>query len=117
MESTTDPMADMRIGMRVIDSTGREIGEVDDFKSGDPEAATDAGQSTQRMTTGLPIIGGAPSIHPQAATRLLRMGYVKIDRPGILSGSAYAETDRIARIDRIEGVVHLTVPDEQLISS
>ena len=45
MVARTDPMHEVREGMRVVDSDGKAIGKVEDFKMGDPSVTTAAGES------------------------------------------------------------------------
>lgn len=94
----------VREGMHVVASDGKKIGKVEALKMGDPEAVTSDGQ-TDPETGGLvnTVIDGfaASSKLPRhTAERLLRIGYVKVDRSGLLTGHAYFASDEL---DRVEG--------------
>ncbi|MDP9443593.1 MAG: PRC-barrel domain-containing protein [Actinomycetota bacterium] len=113
-----DAMSQVREGMRVVDSTGEEIGTVEDLKMGDPEAVTSAGQDAQAGASGLMVDlaegAGArePDVPPQQAERMLRMGYVKIDGKGLFGSDYYAVADQVARVEG--DTVHLAVPRDSL---
>jgi hypothetical protein len=94
----------VREGMHVVASDGKKIGKVEDLKMGDPEAVTSDGQ-TDPDTGGLvnTVIDGfavTSKLPRHDAERLLRMGYVKVDRSGLLAGHAYFASDEL---DRVEG--------------
>ncbi|SDQ63191.1 hypothetical protein [Quadrisphaera sp. DSM 44207] len=112
-----DVMDQVRVGMRVIDSTGADVGTVDDLKAGDPEALTSAGQEVDPggglLEDVARAFGSGPRVHPQAAERMLRVGYVRVDRSGVLSGHGYVEADRIRAVEG--DAVHLSVPADQLL--
>lgn len=61
------------------------MGTVDAVRMGDQEAVTDAGQSTRDV--GLLSDGEGAGISQQAQHRLERVGYVRIDRSSLFSGS------------------------------
>jgi sporulation protein YlmC with PRC-barrel domain len=91
-------------GMHVVAPDGKKIGKVEDLKMGDPEAVTSDGQ-TDPATGGL--VGSvidefakASRLPRHTAERLLRIGYVKIDRSGLFTGHAYLASDEL---DRVEG--------------
>jgi hypothetical protein len=98
------PIEQVFEGMRVVDSAGNEVGKVEFVKMGDPEAITIQGQEPDLL----------PPLPRPLAERLLRVGYVKVDRRGIFAGDAYVPaTD----IDRVEGdTVHLSVPKSMLLT-
>ena len=74
-------------------------------KLGDPDAVTTRGQET---------VGGEPRIGGEPRELLLRVGFVKVDRTGLLRPDAYVAADQI---DRVEGdIVHLSVTDQNLLS-
>ena len=113
MFSATTPSAADRLGpirfvqegMRVVDASGRQIGKVELVKLGDPDAVTTQGQETVR---------GEPRISGEPRELLLRKGFVKVDRKGLLRPDAYVAADQI---DRVEGdTVHLSVTDQDLLS-
>jgi len=91
-------------GMHVVGPDGKKIGKVEDLKMGDPEAVTSDGQ-TDPETGGL--AGGViddfartSRLPRHEAERLLRIGFVKIDKAGLFAGHAYLASDEL---DRVEG--------------
>ena len=98
------PIRFVQEGMRVVDASGRQIGKVELVKLGDPDAVTARGQET---------VGGEPRISGEARELLLRLGFVKVDRRGLLRPDAYVAADQI---NRVEGdTVHLSVTDQDLL--
>jgi hypothetical protein len=91
-------------GMRVVDADGDEVGKVEFVKMGDPEAVTIEGQD----------LGALPKLPRELAERLLRTGYLRVDRKGFLAKDAYVSaTD----IDRVVGdTVHLDVDKDMLLT-
>ena len=95
-------------GMRVVDANGKEIGEVDFVKMGDPDAVTTRGQDE----------GTRPNVPPPFADRLLRIGYIKVDRKGLFARDVYAaasEVDRVEDDPEKGDKVILKVPEEMLL--
>ena len=104
----------VREGMTVVDAAGEKLGSVDHVKMGDPGAAT---VGADRPAPGLVDVflgGGEPDVPEPFRSRLLRLGYVKID------GTGWIDTDRYVTADLIGGVsgdtVRLTVDKEWLLS-
>jgi hypothetical protein len=94
----------VREGMHVVGPDGKKIGKVESLKMGDPDAVTADGQ-TDPETGGLvgTLIGDfatTASLPRHSAERLLRIGYVRINRSGLFSGHAYVGSDKL---DRVEG--------------
>lgn len=84
----------VRVGMRVVDSLGQDVGAVDQVNAGD------GGPITTHGRHGLPdwlsrAVGREPHTHPQTAARMLRAGYVRVRRNGVLPTHAYAAADQI----------------------
>jgi hypothetical protein len=110
------PIDWVREGMNVVDAAGQEIGRVELVRMGDPQAATPRGNMP--APSGLiealrEVFAGDESSIPEAKReQLLRMGFIKIDGPGL------ADTDRYVRSDQISHVagdtVTLTVTKDQL---
>jgi hypothetical protein len=98
-------ISQVREGMQVVDESGEQIGKVEFVKLGDPEAVTTRGEEAD---------DGEPHIAGELRERLLRLGFIKIDRKGFLRPDAYAAADEIARVDN--DVVHLAVADKSLLS-
>jgi hypothetical protein len=91
-------------GMRVVDVNGDEVGKVELVKMGDPEAVTIQGQDEDLM----------PQVPHPFAERLLRVGFLRVDRKGILARDAYVAAPEI---DRVEGdIVYLNVPKDMLLT-
>ena len=94
----------VREGMHVVGPDGKKIGKVETMKMGDPEAVTADGQ-TDPKTGGLvgTVIGdfaATARLPRHSAERLLRIGYVRINRSGLFAGHAYLGSDEL---DRVEG--------------
>lgn len=107
------PISAVREGMRVVDASGQEVGRVDAVRLGDQEAVTDTGESARDV--GLLSGGEDAGLSEQARHRLNRIGYVRIDRSGLFSGSAFAAADEIARVG--DDAVHLTKDQDALLTS
>lgn len=99
----------VREGMKVVSAAGETVGKVESFKMGDPEAITAEGQLVgERRGTIAEFManafGAGPDISDEQAERLLRIGYIRIDGPGLRADS-YRAADQL---DRVEGdTVHL----------
>ena len=102
--STVGPISQVVEGMRVFDAIGKEIGTVEFVKLGDPEAITTLGEETD---DGEPLVAG------ELRERLLRLGFVKVDRKGLLKSDAYVAADEIDSVQN--GAVHLTVTDKEML--
>ncbi|QWZ08652.1 hypothetical protein KRR39_01960 [Nocardioides panacis] len=97
------PIEQVVEGMRVVDADGEEVGKVEFVKLGDPGAVTIAGEDPSMM----------PLVPRPFAERLLRVGYIQIDRKGIFARDAYAA---VTEIESVEGdTVHLNVPKGMLL--
>jgi hypothetical protein len=88
-------------GMQVADAAGSKIGKVVLVKMGDPEAVT-----VERDRD------AEPFLPDELAERLLRTGFIKIDRKGLLKPDVYAAADEIDNVDR--DLVRLSVPVDGL---
>ncbi|WP_433874521.1 hypothetical protein [Sinomonas atrocyanea] len=94
----------VREGMHVVGPDGKKIGKVDDLKMGDPEAVTADGQ-TDPETGGLAgtlidDFAQTSRLPRHQAERLLRLGYVRVDKSGLFGGHEYVASDEL---DRVEG--------------
>jgi hypothetical protein len=101
-------------GMRVIDADGKDIGRVEHLKMGDPEALTTAGNEPTVSAGYVPLTDDAdePEVPEPIRSDLLRVGYVKVDGPGILDTDRYLRADVI---ERVEGdKVYLRLPKDRL---
>jgi hypothetical protein len=105
-EEHSGPLTNVWAGMRVLDAGGALLGEVEDVKMGDPEAATARG-SIPPADLGTVIIasvvGGEPDVPEPKRSQLLRYGYIKVD------GSGLSDTDRYIRSDKIANVAGSTI--------
>lgn len=93
----------VREGMHVVGPDGEKIGKVQDLKMGDPEAVTADGQ-TDPETGGLlgtlvDDFAETSRLPRHTAERLLRLGYVKIHRAGLLTGHEYVASDELDRVE------------------
>jgi heat induced stress protein YflT len=95
------PIHLVREGMQVADAAGSKIGKVVLVKMGDPEAVTVEHDPDAE-----------PYLPDELAERLLRTGFIKIDRKGLLKPDVYAGADEIDDVDR--DLVRLSVPVERL---
>jgi hypothetical protein len=95
------PIHLVREGMQVVDAAGSEIGKVVLVKMGDPEAITAEHDPEAE-----------PYLPEELAERMLRMGFIKIDRKGLLKPDVYAAADEIDSVDR--NLVRLSVPVDRL---
>jgi len=95
------PIHLVREGMQVADAAGSKIGKVVLVKMGDPEAVT-----VERDRD------ADPFLPDELAERLLRTGFIKIDRKGLLKPDVYAAADEIDTVDR--DLVRLSVPVDGL---
>jgi len=140
--STTETLTNVREGMKVIDSSGDDIGTVRTLKSGDTSSATvdDAGGMAENVGviavpggtgtggstgigagSGIPGVfgttaggGDEPNVDEPAYSRLTRVGFIKIDSKGFFASDRYAGADQV---DRVDGdTVYLSVGKDDLIS-
>lgn len=110
-----EAMNSVEVGMKVLDNTGRKLGEVDELKFGDANAATDRGQ--QPRSGGLlegftQALGAGSNLHPQAAERLQRIGYIRVDLDGPFAGHGYATGDWVQTVEN--GAVLFSVAADDL---
>ncbi len=140
--STTETLTNVREGMKVVDSSGDDIGTVRTLRSGDTSSATvdDAGGMAEDVGviavpggtgtggstgigagSGIPGVfgttaggGDEPNVDEPAYSRLTRVGFIKIDSKGFFASDRYAGADQI---DRVDGdTIYLSVGKDDLIS-
>jgi hypothetical protein len=116
-------------GMRVFDVNGKEIGKVDDVRMGDPSAVTDEGESHTMTTPDVDAVASrtgavlgvddddlGPKVPDPERSRMLRMGFLKVESGGILGIGA---KERYVRADQIASVmgdrVTLRVAEDELV--
>ena len=102
--SAIGPISQVVEGMRVFDAAGKEVGKVEFVKLGDPEAITTLGEETDN---------GEPRVVGELRERLLRLGFIKVDRNGLLKSDAYVAADEIDGVQ--DGTVRLTVTDKEML--
>ncbi len=106
-------------GMTVVDADGKEIGKVALVRIGDPEAASLDGEWRGEVSiAGTVFVEAEPDLPRELRHSLLRMGFIKVDRSGILGigdKKHYVGSDKIAGVsgDRVT----LTVAEAQLPDS
>jgi hypothetical protein len=112
------PVERVRRGMQVVDSAGEHVGRVEYLQMGDPGAATERGNELKPPgifgTAAMAIAGDErePDVPEPLRGLLLRTGFVKIDRPGLLDVDRYVRADRIADVS--DDVVRLSVRAKDL---
>ncbi|WP_428962584.1 hypothetical protein [Micromonospora fluostatini] len=106
-------------GMRVVDSTGADVGTVDLVQRGDPNAVTvqgtpnaDPGSSLDELIESTAV--EEPDVPADLAARLLHSGYLKVSTELVPTGAVYVLADRIAAV--ADGELRLTVPAADLPS-
>ncbi|HEY7101424.1 MAG TPA: hypothetical protein VH573_07275 [Mycobacteriales bacterium] len=107
-----DLLCDVREGMCVVDMAGDEVGTVAEVKFGDPTAETSRGQTSDLDESYLEA--ERPPVPGPSAERLLRVGFLKVNRKGLLTRSAYVAGDDIEQVD--DGTVRLSVGHDGLIA-
>lgn len=113
----SNPLRDVREGMRVVDSTGSDVGTVREVRMADPQAVTTAGQGlgeTQGGDVDIANMFDRDSALPeQEQARLAREGYLRVDTGGIFSGDRYVAAEEVGSVSG--DAVHLTVPSDRLL--
>ncbi|MGC4895510.1 hypothetical protein [Micromonospora sp. DT31] len=117
MSQQQDTVSRVATGMRVVDSTGVDVGTVDLVQRGDPAAVTvqasapvDPGSSLDELIESAAV--EEPDVPADLAARLLRDGYLKVSTELVRTGAVYVLADRIATV--ADGTVRLTVPAAEL---
>jgi hypothetical protein len=123
MQSMNDEqgvMARIREGMHVVDAAGEDIGTVEYFEMGNPEAPTAAGNEprsshlvaavAEAITPG----EGEPDVPEPLRSRLRRTGFIKIDGPGLLERDRYVSSEKVREVTQDR--VRLAVRKAQLAS-
>ena len=116
MPTHPEPIALVTPGRLVVDPAGEEVGRVTQVAMGDPNAVTvqeppgDPGVLGDRLPH--PGHGEEPDVPPDVAARLLRAGYLKVDRRGLFKSDCYVGADQIAEVR--QDTVELLVGTDQL---
>jgi hypothetical protein len=116
--SSTQPFAQIQVGMDVEDAAGAHVGKVVDLRFGDPYADDVGGSEPGVPVGGYAAGAGAPSepnVPAPLASRLRRIGYIKIDdrRHFRRDRHFYATAEEIASLDG--ETVHLSKDSSDLI--
>ncbi len=110
-------IAQVRPGMTVVDATGEELGTVDYVRMGDPGAATVGADLPADPGFFEAIFAGhsEPDLPEPLRSRLLRLGFIKIDGAGWIDTDRYVTADFI---DRVSGdTVTLTATKHSILSN
>ena len=117
------PIADVEIGMQVVDVAGSELGFVRDVSISDPDAITTegnefralGGQLAQLLSVVSSDVILEPRVREPLRTRLMRIGFIKVVGHGPGAKSHYVRADRIARVHggRVELSVYLDDVDTE----
>jgi hypothetical protein len=95
-------LARIQAGMAVLDRNGEGIGTVSMVRMGDPSAVTGQGQGHGGgggpLETIARAFGAGDDVPRQFAEKLLRTGYLKVDRPGVLGGHVYVPADEVVAV-------------------
>ncbi len=96
MPTEPDPLAQVNVGMQVVDAAGEEVGTVADVY--------------------MPDTGPEPEVGAGDAQRLRRSGYVRVKSGGLLHHDLYVEGPQVADVAEMGGgVVTLNVAKDALI--
>lgn len=106
-------IAAVRQGMRMIDSAGEDVGEVEFVKMGEPDAVTAQGQRVGEPygivdAVAETVTGAEPDVPGELAAQLLRVGYVKVDGKGLRDVDRYVASDQIADVTADTVRLHVT---------
>jgi hypothetical protein len=118
-EVDAGPIADVQVGMQVVDAAGTRLGVVTDLSMSDRAAITTRGNEFHPIGGQLRQLVGVfssgivvePRVREPVRTRLMRVGYLKMSGPG-RSHSRYVRADRIARVR--DSCVELLVRDKEI---
>ncbi|MDP9368888.1 MAG: hypothetical protein M3Q03_11530 [Chloroflexota bacterium] len=125
LETTGSMMADsaasqilshVRTGMTVVDAAGEELGAVDYVRMGDPGAATVGADMPADPGFFEAIFAGQsePDLPEPLLSRLLRLGFIKVDGEGWIDTDRYVTADFI---DRVSGDKVILTADKNRILS
>lgn len=115
-------MSQVEESMDVFDARGDKIGKVRIVKHGDEDPATEIAETATAntaeqlhdnlVTNMAEALAGEPDLPEEIRERLLRYGYIQIDR-GPLQSDVIADTEQINRV--VNDVVHLNVHGDTLL--
>ncbi len=106
-------------GMTVVDANGKELGKVTLVRMGHPEATSLDGEWRDEVNIqGSVFVEGEPDLPRELRHSLLRAGFIKVDRAGVLG---IGEKKHYVRAEAIAGVsggrVTLNIADAHLPDS
>lgn len=114
-------MRDIREGMKVLDSTNKEIGTVEWVKFGDDDPLTpepEAGDvnpiERQRRNTFIDDIADAfrtDDIPEEVREKLLLQGFVRIDAEGLFAADRYVTPEQIERVSKDKLMLNVSKED------
>jgi hypothetical protein len=98
------PIEQVHEGMLVVDRVGEKVGTIDYVQMGDPQAATT--QGNEERDTGLladlarAVAGdeSEPDVPEPKRSQLVRVGYIKVDGPGLGDVDRYVSSELIAQV-------------------
>jgi hypothetical protein len=91
-----EPLAQVNVGMQVVDSAGAEVGTVTDVQMSDT--------------------GPRPDVAAADADRLRHTGYFRVKTSGVFSHDAYVARDQVADVVEADGgLVTLNVAKDALV--
>jgi hypothetical protein len=94
-----DIMTQIREGMHVVDSDGKDVGKIRDFQAGDGTDEFAVG-SPGVLGADEPLAGvlGDADLPRHEAERLSRLGWVKIHK-GLFTGDRFLSVEELDRVD------------------
>ena len=98
-------------GLPVVDSAGRGVGTVVDARMSGAAGITGCRMQVFGCGGSADWVGaftGGPDLPDSRRERLMRLGYLRIDVPGVLAADLYITADQVGSVAR--GRVHLAVP-------
>ena len=104
MNDTTggpSPITRVQAGMTVLDRNGEGVGTVSAIRMRDRTVVAVSGGRSGGVVQSVAELfrGTEPKVPRQFAEKLLRTGYLKVDRPGFRGGSVYVPADEIVDLD------------------
>ncbi len=114
--AASDIISHVRPGMTVVDATGEALGTVDYVRMGDPGAATVGADmpADPGFFEAIFASQSEPDLPEPLRSRLLRLGFIKVDGEGWIDTDHYVTADLI---DRVSGdTVTLTATKDRILS-
>ena len=118
-----NPMTRIQEGMEVFDTHGDKVGSVRTVKFGDEDPDTPKVEAVQGFPADqrhdnlimhiAEALAGMPDIPEEVQARLLRYGYIQIDR-GLMQSDAVASGEQIASIT--DDTIYLNAAEDMLLT-